>query len=188
MQTLDSSEDVDLELMFAEIRRYPLLTADEEKSIDSRKWHAVETLSRVFGEVADLRVILAEVLHNALECPPEVKRFPSREQHFTLRRELAPYFSDGNRAEAARTSHKVLRGRVSKKRATETVAQFADSREFDRGHCGIHATTRRGAVPRCRGGRCRPLVTALDISHSAHCPRTRHTQDHQACFARVHRG
>ena len=71
MQTLDSSEDVDLELMFAEIRRYPLLTADEEKSIDSRKWHAVETLSRVFGEVADLRVILAEVLHNALECPPE---------------------------------------------------------------------------------------------------------------------
>ena len=28
MQTLDSSEDADLELMFAEIRRYPLLTAD----------------------------------------------------------------------------------------------------------------------------------------------------------------
>ena len=124
MQTLDSSEDVDLELMFAEIRRYPLLTADEEKSIDSRKWHAVETLSRVFGEVADLRVTLAEVLRNALECPPEVKRFPSREQHFTLRRELAPYFSDGNRAEAARTSSKVLRGRVSKKRATETVANL----------------------------------------------------------------
>ena len=124
MQTLDSSEDVDLELMFAEIRRYPLLTADEEKSIDSRKWQAVETLSRVFGEVADLRVTLAEVLRNALECPPEVKRFPSREQHFTLRRELAPYFSDGNRAETARASSKTLRGRVSKKRATETVANL----------------------------------------------------------------
>ena len=53
-----------------------------------------------------------------------MKRFPSREQHFTLRRELAPYFSDGNRAEAARTSYKVLRGRVSKKRATETVANL----------------------------------------------------------------
>ena len=36
MQTLDSSEDTDLELMFAEIRRYPLLTADEEKDIDSK--------------------------------------------------------------------------------------------------------------------------------------------------------
>ena len=34
MQTLDSSEDADLELMFAEIRRYPLLTADEEKVIE----------------------------------------------------------------------------------------------------------------------------------------------------------
>ena len=171
MQTLDSSEDVDLELMFAEIRRYPLLTADEEKSIDSRKWHAVETLSRVFGEVADLRVTLAEVLHNALECPPEVKRFPSREQHFTLRRELAPYFSDGNRAEAARTSpiQGVARSRVKEARH-RNGCQFANSREFDRGYCRIHATTRRGAVPRCGGGRCRPLVTALDIPHTADCP------------------
>ena len=42
MQTLDSSEDADLELMFAEIRRYPLLTADQEKEIDGRKWAAVE--------------------------------------------------------------------------------------------------------------------------------------------------
>ena len=40
MQTLDSSEDADLELMFAEIRRYPLLTADEEKVIDGKKWAA----------------------------------------------------------------------------------------------------------------------------------------------------
>ena len=98
MQTLDSSEDADLELMFAEIRRYPLLTADEEKVIDGRKWAAVEALSTVFSEVADLRATLADLLLNALECPPEVKRFPSREQHFTLRRELAPYFSDGDLA------------------------------------------------------------------------------------------
>ena len=47
MQTLDSSEDTDLELMFAEIRRYPLLTADEEKDIDSKKWDAVFELSSV---------------------------------------------------------------------------------------------------------------------------------------------
>ena len=37
MQTLDSSEDADLELMFAEIRRYPLLTADEEKEMTFNK-------------------------------------------------------------------------------------------------------------------------------------------------------
>ena len=53
MQTLDSSEDADLELMFAEIRRYPLLTADEEKVIDGKKWAAVAALSSVFAEVDD---------------------------------------------------------------------------------------------------------------------------------------
>ena len=121
MQTLDSSEDADLELMFAEIRRYPLLTADEEKSIDGRKWAAVEALSTLFSEVADLRTTLADLLLNALECPPEVKRFPSREQHFTLRRELAPYFSDGDLADITLDAAKSLRKRGSKKRYADTV-------------------------------------------------------------------
>ena len=111
MQTLDSSEDADLELMFAEIRRYPLLTADEEKVIDGAKWAAVEALSTVFSEVADLRETLADLLLNALECPPAVKRFPSREQHFTLRRELAPYFADGDLADATAEACKTLRKR-----------------------------------------------------------------------------
>ena len=121
MQTLDSSEDADLELMFAEIRRYPLLTADEEKLIDGRKWGAVNQLSAIFADVVELRTTLADVLLNALECPPEVKRFPSREQHFTLRRELAPYFTDGDSATVASTAAKALRGRIAKKRANETV-------------------------------------------------------------------
>ena len=121
MQTLDSSEDADLELMFTEIRRYPLLTSDEEKQIDSRKWSAVEQLTTVFSEVADLRETLADLLLNALECPPEVKRFPSREQHFTLRRELAPYFSDGDLADLSRQTTAALRKRASKKRFGEMV-------------------------------------------------------------------
>ena len=116
MQTLDSSEDADLELMFAEIRRYPLLTADQEKEIDGSKWSAVEELTAVFSEDADLRSTLADLLLNALECSPEVKRFPSREQHFTLRRELAPYFSDGDLAGLTRQTTAALRKRASKKR------------------------------------------------------------------------
>ena len=118
MQTLDSSEDADLELMFAEIRRYPLLTADEEKLIDGRKWHAVNQLSAVFADVAELRITLADVLLNSLECPPEVKRFPSREQHFTLRRELAPYFSDGDFADVALAASKALRDASQKNAPT----------------------------------------------------------------------
>ena len=121
MQTLDSSEDADLELMFAEIRRYPLLTADEEKEVDARKWGAVAQLTSVFAEVEDLRDTLADLLLNALERPPEVKRFPSREQHFTLRRELAPYFSDGDLAEQTASTTAALRRRVSKKRCGEMV-------------------------------------------------------------------
>ena len=121
MQTLDSSEDADLELMFAEIRRYPLLTADQEKAIDGRKWAAVDSLSTLFSEVADLRSTLADSLINALECPPEVKRFPSRELHFTLRRELAPYFSDGNLAGITIEAAKTLKKRGSKKRYADTV-------------------------------------------------------------------
>lgn len=125
MQTLDSSEDADLELMFAEIRRYPLLTADEEKVIDGKKWAAVAALSSVFAEVDDLRATLADLLTNALECPPEVKRFPSREQHFTLRRELAPYFSDGNLAQTATAGARSLRKRASAKRHEKAVQDLA---------------------------------------------------------------
>jgi hypothetical protein len=76
MQTLDSSEDTDLELMFAEIRRYPLLTADEEKDIDSKKWDAVFELSSVIAEVDDLRRTLADLLHNAAEVPAGGKALP----------------------------------------------------------------------------------------------------------------
>ena len=125
MRTLDSSEDADLELMFAEIRRYPLLTADEEKAIDSRKWAAVETLSNNFAEIADLRAALASLLLAALDTPPEVKRFPSREQHFTLRRELAPYLADGDLAANSRDIAGTLKKRGSKKRYVEAVQALA---------------------------------------------------------------
>lgn len=121
MQTMDSSEDADLELMFAEIRRYPLLTAEQEQEIDGKKWRAVHRLSEIVADTADLRSTLAEILGNALQSPPEVKRFPSREQHFTLRRELAPYFSDGNLAGLARTASVSLKKRGSKKGHREVL-------------------------------------------------------------------
>ena len=124
MQTMDSSEDADLELMFAEIRRYPLLTAEQEQEIDGKKWCAVRRLSEIVADTPDLRTTLAELLLNALDCPPEVKRFPSREQHFTLRRELAPYFSDGNLADLTRESVAALTKRGSKKRYREVITSL----------------------------------------------------------------
>jgi len=76
MQTLDSSEDTDLELMFAEIRRYPLLTADEEKDIDSKKWDAVFELSSVIAEVDDLRRTLADLATQCSRVPTGGEALP----------------------------------------------------------------------------------------------------------------
>ena len=53
-----------------------------------------------------------------------MKRFPSREQHFTLRRELAPYFSDGNLADLTRESVAALTKRGSKKRYREVITSL----------------------------------------------------------------
>lgn len=125
MQTLDSSEDADLELMFAEIRRYPLLTADEEKSIDGKKWAAVEQLWATIAKTKELRILLADLLANSLLKAPEVRRFPSREQHFTLRRELAPYLSDGALAGLAEAASQTLRRRASQAKHLETIENLA---------------------------------------------------------------
>ncbi len=125
MQTMDSSEEADLELMFAEIRRYPLLTAEQEKEIDSKKWCAVHRLTELIADTPDLRATLSDLLINSLDSPPKVKRFPSREQHFTLRRELAPYFADGNLAEMAREAAAALKKRASKQRHRECVQNLS---------------------------------------------------------------
>ena len=37
---IDNTDDKDIELMFAEARRYDLLTAEQEQQIDAAKWQA----------------------------------------------------------------------------------------------------------------------------------------------------
>ncbi len=115
MNGFDNGEEGDLELMFAEIRRFPLLDAEQEKVIDTKKWESVDSIVSLIADVPDLREILCRLLDSALNSPPEVKRFPSREQHFTLRRELAPYFKDGELAGEALAAMKKLSKRSSKK-------------------------------------------------------------------------
>ena len=76
---------------------------------------------------------------------PGGRRFPSREQHFTLRRELAPYFADGNQAETARAAAKTLRGRASKKRCAAAVNNLNIPASLTVGR-GIYAETRGRSV------------------------------------------
>ncbi len=120
MQTMDSNEEKDLELMFAEARRYPLLNADEEKVIDGEKWQAVRTLHQLFAGEAALREYTQRFIAECLQSPPDIARFPNREQHFVLRRELAGYFSDGKQAEQA----KALVAKLCKSRSEKTRQQL----------------------------------------------------------------
>lgn len=101
MQTLDQQDDKDLEIMFSEARRYPLLTPEQEQEIDGRKWSAVRTLHTLFAQVDAFRQYTQNFVAQCQSNPPEIKRFANREQHFVLRRELAAYFSDGELAQPA---------------------------------------------------------------------------------------
>ncbi|EED35132.1 RNA polymerase principal sigma factor SigA [Luminiphilus syltensis NOR5-1B] len=101
MQYASDNDDKDLELMFAEARRYPLLTAQQEREIDGRKWGAVQALHGLFAGTPELAEYLITFAGQCLENPPEISRFRNREQHFVLRRELATYFAGADGSEAA---------------------------------------------------------------------------------------
>ncbi|MDP4651573.1 MAG: hypothetical protein NWS56_07455, partial [Haliea sp.] len=45
-----ATDDRELERLFAEARRYPLLSAEQERDIDSSKWQAVSELCTLFIE------------------------------------------------------------------------------------------------------------------------------------------
>lgn len=116
MQSSDQAEDRDLELMFAEARRYPLLTAEQEREIDGRKWAAVTALHTLFASVPELIGYTQFFLEQCQSNPPEIKRFSNREQHFVLRRELAAYFTDGDHAKQAVAAAKLSQLKTDKAR------------------------------------------------------------------------
>lgn len=130
METLDQNDDKDLELMFAEARRFPLLTAEQEREIDGSKWAAVKSLYELFATAPDLTAYTHTFISQCQTNPPEIGRFANREQHFVLRRELAAYFIDGpKKVEAKQASDKLLklksvRGRAAKIEALELPASL----------------------------------------------------------------
>ena len=105
---IDNTDEKDIELMFAEARRYDLLTAEQEQSIDSTKWSAVREIYALIAENDELSQYLAQFCRECLENPPQIQRFPNRDLHFVLRRELAALFSDGSHANQSRNVAKRL--------------------------------------------------------------------------------
>lgn len=109
MNRSDHADERDLELMFAEARRYELLDAQDERTIDGQKWRAVYALQEIFAEEATLTQYTAVFLQQCGANPPEIRRFSNREQHFVLRRELGDYFVDGSAHETATVAARKLR-------------------------------------------------------------------------------
>ena len=105
---IENTDDKDIELMFAEARRYDLLTAEQEQSIDSTKCSAVREIYALIADNDELSQYLAQFCRECLENPPQIQRFPNRDLHFVLRRELAALFTDGSHADQSRNAAKKL--------------------------------------------------------------------------------
>ena len=71
-QMIDNTDEKDIELMFAEARRYDLLTAEQEQSIDSTKWSAVREIYALISENDELSLYFAQFCRECLDNPPQI--------------------------------------------------------------------------------------------------------------------
>ncbi|MEO0437428.1 MAG: RNA polymerase sigma factor RpoD/SigA [Pseudomonadota bacterium] len=118
------TDDKDLERLFAEARRYPLLTSEQEKEIDGRKWDAVGELQKLMlDDEAGVEFFFqwaANCNHTALD----ISYFENREHHFILRRELATYMPGASHAEAVNNFCKALQRKRTTKYRLEQLADL----------------------------------------------------------------
>lgn len=97
-----------LEYLFEEARRFPLLTAGEEKAVDTKKWAAVSNVARLCLAHQGSRAYLRQWAVHCQASPPEIAAFDNREHHFLLRRELSAYLRGGAKAPAiAKLAHRL---------------------------------------------------------------------------------
>jgi len=115
------TEEKDLERMFAEARRYPLLTADQEKEIDGRKWASVCAIQRLFTQDPGLRAFLLEWSGNSAITALDIAYFDNRDHHFVLRRELAAYLPGGKQVERMEALHSSLQKQRSERLLRERI-------------------------------------------------------------------
>jgi RNA polymerase sigma factor (sigma-70 family) len=121
---MKETEDRDLERLFAEARRYPLLTAEEERDIDQRKWSAVYEIQDAMVADDAAREWLAAWAEHCGSVTPDIHRFRNRDNHFVLRRELVDYLDGGSKhdkAAAFRSSVKRMRSFAKRQQAVNEL-------------------------------------------------------------------
>jgi RNA polymerase sigma factor (sigma-70 family) len=114
-------DDSALEWLFARARRYPLLTAAQEREIDRDKWQAVEQLLRLFVADDSGRKYLGQLSAAILDGALSLEDFANREHYNLLKRELVDLLEGGDRHAALREFSKTVAGPLRKKRDCEAI-------------------------------------------------------------------
>lgn len=123
MDTYSSNvEDRDLERMFAEARRYPLLTAEQEREIDQRKWASVEAMHALLIRDEGALAYLREWAENSAVTGLDIAYFENRDHHFILRREMAEYLPGGKRCDDMEAFYTALRKGRSERLLAQRLA------------------------------------------------------------------
>lgn len=140
-------DESELEQLFAESRRYALLTAAQERDIDGSKWRAVEALQRVFLDSEGARAWLADFLDALGTQVLAVGAFGNREHHFLLRREIGQYLP-GAQLAASRELLSVTLGTPGQRGSAEQLAELAFSASLTAG-IGNLLMRHQGSAVRC---------------------------------------
>ncbi len=120
------TDERDIERMYAEARRYPLLTAENEREIDGRKWGAVDGLIELLASDPVAQAYLVRWSGNSALTPIDIAFFDNRDHHFILRREMAVYMAGGKFAASMEALHTALQRR----RSARFVRQRLDDLEL----------------------------------------------------------
>jgi RNA polymerase sigma factor (sigma-70 family) len=96
---IPANKDTDIERLYAQTRRYELLSREQEREIDERKWGAIRGLFELFIEDPFCRHYLMRWTGNCGEPLPEIEKFELRNHRSLLRRELANYLPGGTHAD-----------------------------------------------------------------------------------------
>ncbi|CAN0606397.1 unnamed protein product, partial [Ectocarpus sp. 12 AP-2014] len=103
-----------------------LLTAEQEREIDGRKWGAVGKLRVALADGDANRGFLMDWSANTTLTPLDIAYFDQRDLHFVLRREMAEYMSGGKKAKAMEALHTALQ----RKRTAGFIATKLDELEL----------------------------------------------------------
>ncbi|MEM9759484.1 MAG: RNA polymerase sigma factor RpoD/SigA [Pseudomonadota bacterium] len=127
MESLATETDErDIERMYAEARRYPLLTAENERDIDGRKWASVDGLIGLLASDPVAQAYLVRWSGNSALTPIDIAFFDNRDHHFILRREMAVYMAGGKFAASMEALHTALQ----KRRSARFIRQRLDALEL----------------------------------------------------------